>query len=82
MQVDPDVIGKGHEQLSDCVQKMEKRWQHAAVVSSQKALDCRFIIYGEELEQVEAFWYLSRLISFDDNDARIVSANLRKAHKF
>ncbi len=57
------------------------RRQHASTVASQKALALRFSLNGKELEQVEAFWYLGRLVSFDNNDAREVNANLRKAQK-
>ncbi len=52
-----------------------------AVIAYQKALKQRFHINGKDLEQVEAFQYLSRLVSFDDNDARAVNSNLRKARK-
>ncbi len=58
MKVHLDIISKVHEQTVDCVQRMEKRWQHAAVIASQKALSQRFTIYGKDLEQVKAFRYL------------------------
>ena len=34
--------------------------------------------YGEELERVEVFKYLGRLIAFDDDDTQAVRGNLAK----
>jgi len=81
MQTNPERFGAGHEDTADCVHRAEKRRQHAAAVTSQKALEQRFSLNGKELEQVEAFRYLGRLVAFDDNDARAVNSNLRKARK-
>ena len=67
--------------MADCVQRAARRQQHAAAVTSQKLLEQIFSLNGKELEQVEAFWYLGRLVIFDDNDAREVNANLQKARK-
>ncbi len=39
----------------------------------------RFTAHGEELEQVEVFKYLGRLLSHDDNNALAIQANIRKA---
>ncbi len=67
--------------MADCVQWEAKRRQHAAAVTSQKALDQRFSLNGKELEQVEAFWYLGWLVAFDNNNMRAVNVNLQKTHK-
>ena len=50
----------------------------AAEMAAQ-AMGETFTAYGIELEQVEVFKYLGRLVSYDDNDARAVRHNLRKA---
>jgi hypothetical protein len=39
----------------------------------------RFYTYGEELERVEVFKYLGRLLSYDDNNTQAMRANLTKA---
>jgi hypothetical protein len=35
--------------------------------------------YGDELERVEVFKYLGRLLAYDDNDAWAVRGNIKKA---
>ena len=55
--------------------------QHEAAVTAGRALQHRFTIYGEELERVELFKYLGRLLSMDDNDGPAIRANLRKARR-
>jgi hypothetical protein len=37
------------------------------------------MVYSDEIERVEVFKYLGRLLAYDDNDARAVRGNLRKA---
>ncbi len=78
MQTNPERFDAGHETTADCVHQTEKRRQHAAAVTSQKAIDQRFCLNGKDLEQVEDFRYLGRLVSFDNNNVRAVNANLRK----
>ena len=50
-----------------------------AAVHSQEALKRLFMAYGEELERVEVFKYLGRLIAYDDADTQAMQSNLRKA---
>jgi hypothetical protein len=38
-----------------------------------------FTAYGAELERVEVFKYLGRLLAYDDNDNQAVRGNLKKA---
>ena len=45
------------------------------------ALDAKFYAYGEELERVEVFKYLRRLIAFDNDDTQAVRGNLVKARR-
>ena len=40
-----------------------------------------FTAYEEELERVEVFKYLGRLLEYDDDDGPTILANLRKARK-
>ncbi len=46
---------------------------------SQQALECTFRENREDLERVEVFKYLVRLISFDDADNQAMRSNLKKA---
>ncbi|KAL7524453.1 hypothetical protein ACHAXR_000579 [Thalassiosira sp. AJA248-18] len=55
--------------------------QQEATVDSALALKQKFTAYGEELERVEVFKYLGRLLTYDDNDVQAVRSNLKKARK-
>ncbi|KAL7523823.1 hypothetical protein ACHAXR_000346, partial [Thalassiosira sp. AJA248-18] len=55
--------------------------QREAAASAARSLDVVFTAYDEELERVEVFKYLGRLLAFDDNDMRAVRNNLKKARK-
>ena len=46
-----------------------------------RALDRGFTAYDEELERVEVFRYLGRLLAYDDNDLQAVRSNLKKARQ-
>ena len=48
-------------------------------MNSARALDVTFTAYGVELDRVEVFKYLGRLLGMDDNDLQAVRANLKKA---
>lgn len=55
--------------------------QRENAVQAVKALDVTFTAYDDELERVEVFKYLGRLMAMDDCDMQAVYANLRKARK-
>ena len=79
MQVNPTAIG--HRQTQQCKDGYRRRRRHTAALAASKAQDVRFTAYGDELEMVEAFKYLGRLITFDDKDAQALRSNLGKARK-
>ena len=44
-------------------------------------MDEKFYAYGEELDRVQVFKYLGRLITFDNDDIQAVRGNLAKARR-
>ena len=55
--------------------------QRKAVSDSAKALKAKFFAYGVELERVEVFKYLGRLIAHNDEDTQSVHSNLKRARR-
>ena len=78
MQVNP--MATVHQATKRCNAMHAGRLQRKAVSNSAVAMDAKFYAYGEELEQVEVFKYLGRVIAFDDDDTQVVRGNLKKAH--
>jgi hypothetical protein len=62
-----------------CKDGVGRKVQYAAAERAHKALQQTFMAYGSELEKVEVFKYLGRLLAYEDNDARAVRGNLKKA---
>ena len=60
---------------------MERRLQHEAARDAAIAQTETFTAYEEQLERVEVFKYLGRLLAYDDDDGPTILANLRKARK-
>ena len=82
MQTNPLVLDAGtHHATPSCHRMAERRVQREAAVVAAKSLDVSFTAYGEELQRVEVFKYLGRLMAQDDNDMQAVRSNLRKARK-
>ncbi len=79
MQTSP--FATGHRNMALCWEGGERFCQHKAAAASARALWCTFTAYGEELEWVEVFKYLGRLLLMDDEDGQTIQANLRKACK-
>jgi hypothetical protein len=55
--------------------------QTNAAIANQRALEVGFTAYGEDLERVEVFKYLGRLMAMDDTDTQAIRDNLSKARK-
>jgi hypothetical protein len=62
-----------------CKDGAVRKVQYAATERAHKALQLTFMAYRAELERVEVFKYLGRLLAYNDNDARAVRGNLKKA---
>jgi hypothetical protein len=76
------LYGK-HQRTRHCREGWERKKQHEAAEAARVALARTFTAYGEDLdlERVEVFKYLGRLLAYDDNDSQAMRANLKKAHK-
>ena len=70
-----------HRSTNTCQEGYNHKRQHKAATYSIRALDQSFTAYMEELERVEVFKYLDRLLTYDDNDAQAVRSNMKKARK-
>jgi len=81
MQTNPTAFCSTHYSSNLCVGGTVRKKQREAAAESVRALDVTFTAYGDELERVEVFKYLGRLMSMDDNDIQAVRSNMRKARK-
>eukprot|EP00985_Skeletonema_marinoi_P029979 scaffold29926_cov138-Skeletonema_marinoi.AAC.1 len=80
MQADPQLAAK-HENSRFCREGRERIVQTNAAIANQRALEVGFTAYGEDLERVEVFKYLGRLMAMDDTDTQAIRDNLSKARK-
>jgi hypothetical protein len=60
-----------------CKDRVARKVQYAPAEHAHKALQQTFMAYGAELERVEVFKYLDRLLAYDNNDAQAVRGNLK-----
>ncbi len=68
-----------HYKTEMCKVGVARKVQYAAAERAHTALQQAFTVYCEELERVEVFKYLSRLLAYNNNDAQAVRGNLKKA---
>jgi hypothetical protein len=81
MQTEVGTLYGRHRHTRLCQEGWDKKKQHEAAEAAQSALTRTFMAYGEDLERVQVFKYLGRLVSYDDNDSQAMRLNLKKAHK-
>jgi hypothetical protein len=81
MQTSATALNRGHQQTALCRGLCEMRLQHEAAAHSQQALQQDFFCGGDELEKVEVFKYLGRMLAYDDNDTQAMRTNLKKARR-
>jgi hypothetical protein len=79
MQTAPGALLRNHQATELCRERYKQLVQHETAATAQLALNTRFYTYGEELERVEVFKYLGRLLSYNDNNTQAMRANLAKA---
>jgi hypothetical protein len=68
-----------HYETAMCKDGVARKVQYAAAERAHKALQQTFKAYGAELERVEVFKYLGRLLAYNNNDSQAVRGNLKKA---
>ncbi len=79
MQTAPGALLRNHQGTALCRERYEQLVQHENAATARLALNTQFYTYGEELDRVEVFKYLGRLLSYNDNDTQAMRANLAKA---
>ena len=75
------ALYRGHWHTRLCREGWIRKKQHEAAEAARVALRKTFTAYGEDLERVEVFKYLGRLLAYDDNDSQAMRSNLKKARK-
>jgi hypothetical protein len=68
-----------HYKTALCRDGIARRVQHAAADCVHLFLSQTFTAYGKELERVEVFKNLGRLLAYDNSNAQAVRGNLKKA---
>ncbi len=79
LQISYATMNGQHYETALCKDGVVRKAQHAAAECAHLALSQTFTAYGEELERVEVFKYLGRLLAYDNNDTQAVRNNLKKA---
>jgi hypothetical protein len=67
-----------HYKTALCKDGVARKVHHAVAECAHLALHQTFMAYGEELERVEVFKYLGRLLASHNNDTQAVRGNLKK----
>jgi hypothetical protein len=75
----PGALLRNHQVTELCRERYKQLVQHETAATARLALNTRFYAYREELERVEVFKYLGRLLSYNDNNTQAMRANLPKA---
>jgi hypothetical protein len=81
MQMERGALLGRHQRTQLCQEGWDKKVQHEAAETARVALTQLFMAYGDELERVEVFKYLGRLLAYNDNDTQAMRGNLKKARK-
>jgi hypothetical protein len=79
LQISYAAMNGWHHETALCKVGVARKVQHAAAERAHLALRQTFIAYGEELEKVEVFKYLGRLLAYNNNATQAVRNNLKKA---
>jgi hypothetical protein len=80
LQITYAAMNGHHYKTALCRDGVARRVQHAAAERAQLSPSQMFTTYGKELERVEVFKYLGRLLAYNDSNAQAVRGNLKKGH--
>ncbi len=67
-----------HYETALCKDGVARKVQHVVAERAHLALRQTFTVYGKELERVEVFKYLGRLLAYHDNDTQTVRGISRR----
>jgi hypothetical protein len=81
LQTEVGALYGQHQRTQLCSEGWERKKQHEAAEAARVALNRTFTAYEEDLERVEVFKYLGRLLTYDYNDSQATRSNLKKARK-
>jgi hypothetical protein len=81
MQTEAGALYQKHQCTRLCREGWERRMQHEATEAARIALARMFTAYSEDLERLETFKYLGRLLAYDNNDSQAMQSNFKKARK-
>jgi hypothetical protein len=81
MQTERRALYGWHQHTQLCQNGWDKKVQHETAETARVALAQSSMAYGDELERVEFFKYLGRLLAYDNNDTQAMQGNLKKACK-
>ena len=62
------INSERHKNSETCKEGHRRKLQRKAYRRSALSLNEKFTAYGRELERVEFFKYLGRILTYDDND--------------
>ena len=82
MQASAGTINSEQQKNSEtCKEGHRRKLQREAYRCYALSLNKKFTAYRQELERVEFFKYLGRILTYDNNDIQDVRSNLNKAPK-
>ena len=68
-----------HQKTKTCLRLRKKRENERLQDLQVEGDDVRIMVYGKEIERVEEFNYLGRILTSDDNDTKAIENQIKKA---
>ena len=70
-----------HQKTKTCAKAQERRKNEALQNKQARAEEVSFKVYGEELERVEEFKYLGRILKQNDDNTECIKMQIKRARK-